>query len=65
MSEIKSPHDFSIHAAEEVRGDALLCAYLLLMKYIYSGDLSAETEAQVKALSPGTLEELGMAYAMK
>jgi hypothetical protein len=45
MSEIKSPHDFSLHAAEEVRGDALLCAYLLLMKYIYSGDLSAETEA--------------------
>src|SRR5262245_34719826 len=28
--------DFSLHAAEEVRGRALLCAYLLLMKYIYS-----------------------------
>ncbi len=33
--------DFSPHAAEEVRGGALLCAYLLLMKYIYSDDLGA------------------------
>ena len=33
--------DFSTPAAEEVRGGALLCAYLLLMKYIHSDDLGA------------------------
>lgn len=43
--------DFSPYAAEEVRGGALLCAYLLLMKYIYSDDLSARLPTIFSSLS--------------
>lgn len=64
--------DFSLRAAEEARGGAVLCAYLLLrqeeavafaMRPLRKkfGDVGAETEAQIKSLSPGTLEELGEA----